>query len=289
MFTIQAGPVQAKAGPVQTPINADTVAQIVTALFKLGWTLFPTIEQALAGTSLPQLQWLKTIYAIFHGLQTTSMVDDHLTLPRMCNHPDVMELNSNSMPRWNVPAGQTFEVTWTITGDHPSFSHADFVQCADNAWSRWAAVANIVPTYKPNDRTANVLMGIKYIDGQYGVLGESELPYSPSTTQLSQWFDTGDKFSAFDGPKQGQIDIVRVMTHELGHILGMNHIGTGNLLAPVYSDNVWTPQAGDIAEMRTRYPGSAPVTPTPTGAGYNIHIDSQGNLTIDGYRVTKLP
>jgi Matrixin len=282
-FTIGGTP---SAVPVPNQVQSTPTVDIITALFKLGWALFPTIEQALAGTTPTGLSWLKTLYAIFHGLQTSGMVDDHILLPRMCNHPDVMPLTTDT-PRWPVPAGETFEISWTIEGSHPSFSAADFLQCAENAWSRWAAVANLAPVYQPNSKTANVIMTVKYIDGQYGVLGESQLPYG-NVTQLTQWFDTGDKFSAFDGPKPNQIDIVRVMTHELGHILGMNHIGTGNLLAPVYNDNVWLPQAGDIAEMQARYPGG-PVTPPPSGAAYNLHLDTSGNLSIDGYRLTKLP
>jgi hypothetical protein len=63
--------------------------------------------------------------------------------------------------------------------------------------------------------------------------------------QLDQMFDEAEEWS-FDMA-------VAVICHELGHALGLAHLGKGNLMAPYYDPNVSTPQKGDIAEMIALY------------------------------------
>ena len=53
---------------------------------------------------------------------------------------------------------------------------------------------------------------------------------------------------------------------ELGHAIGISHIGPGNLMAPTYSSTINKPQSGDIQEAIARYgpPRVQPSEPDPT-------------------------
>jgi Matrixin len=249
-------------------------------LFKFGWKLYSTIEETKKLITPEQLALLQKAYAAFHGLSSIKDINDHLNEPRFCSMPDTMPVGTN-VCKW-----PTSKVTWSVL---QSLAGVQMVECATEAFARWAAVSGLTPVYSPNDQGAMIVIGTRKIDGALGVLAESELPCG-NVTQCRQWYDLSEAWSRFDGSSNGaQIDIVRVMCHELGHALGMNHIGTGNLLAPIYSQTVNKPQAGDIAEMQARY--GPPTVPAPTipvtPESYTLHFES-GKLTVDGYRLTKL-
>lgn len=261
---------------------------VAIKLFQLGWKLFPTLADTLAKITPEQLELLKSLYAAFHALASTSDVGDHLQEPRFCAQPDIMQANAQ-VCKW-----PTKNVTWSVLATPPGLEQQAVVEAYTEAFSRWKAVCGINPQYQPGNGQAMIVMGIRAIDGSFGVLAESELPCG-NARQCRQWYDSGEQWAIFDGKGPGgrKIDITRVATHELGHAFGMDHIGTGNLLAPVYSESIWTPQAGDIQQMQGRYgpPASIPDPPPPPPAGgsaYTLRMSKDGVLTIDGYRLTKL-
>lgn len=258
-------------------------------LFQLGWKLFPTIAETVAKITPEQLEILKTLYAAFHALSSSKDAEAHMEEPRFCALPDVMEATAQ-VCKW-----PTKNITWSVVSTPPGVAEAQVIEAYATAFSRWAEVCGIVPQYQPGNPNAMISMGVRRIDGVFGVLAESELPCG-SVRQCRQWYDSGEQWGVFDGagPGGNKIDLQRVATHELGHALGMNHIGAGNLLAPTYSASIWTPQAGDIKEMQARYgPPAPPAPPDPTvpptgGSAYTLRISGDGVLSVDGYRLTKL-
>ncbi len=219
-------------------------------------------------------------YAAFHGLSSLDAISVHINEPRICGLPDVMPISQN-VCKWPDP-----DITWDVVAEINGLSKEDVVRSITEALARWARVCGIRPTYSPGNRQAKILVGSRSIDGPMGVLAESELPCG--ATQCRQWYDA-ESWAIFDGAgSRNAIDFVRVAMHELGHALGMNHIGSGNLLAPVYSRTIWDAQAGDIAEMVARYgpPITVPVPQAPNSEDYVIRVT--GKMTIDGCRVTRL-
>ncbi len=179
-----------------------------------------------------------------------------LEAPRFCALPDRLELGGR-VCKWPSP-----NVTWAITGSLPGFSDLDLKDIYAEAWARWAAVCGINPTYSTNARTANVLMGSGSIDGVSGTLAWSELPCG-NPRQLEQRYDTREPWGVFDAGdnRSGKIDLVRVACHEIGHVIGLDHLRDGALLAPTYDRRIDRPQEQDIAEARKRY--GAPQRPDP--------------------------
>jgi hypothetical protein len=259
-----------------------TEAELISRLFSLGWTLFSSLQEAMNHPE--QLQQLIKMYAAFHGLSSTDDVEEHINEVRMCSLPDTMPLGT-SVCKWQDP-----NITWDVVAPIPGLTQEQVISGITTALNRWAKVCGIIPKYTPGNSAAKILVGSRQIDGPMGVLAESELPCG-AVQHCRQWYDGTENWGMFDGAGQNPriIDFVRVATHELGHALGMNHIGAGNLLAPVYSPQIWTPQSGDIAEMQARYgpPVVAP-PPPPTQGGEEIIIRVKGSISIDGKRITDL-
>jgi hypothetical protein len=189
---------------------------------------------------------------------------------------DVLAIAEAQTCRWPMK-----RITWTVTGRLPGLSDQELIDAYAEAWKSWAAICDIQPEYTTNARTANVLMGSGRIDGPSGTLAWSELPCSAgSSSTLQQKYDTGENWIVAANPRGG-IDIVRVAAHEVGHVLGLPHIASGNLLQPMYSTSIRRPQAGDIAEAVRRYgrPIASP-TPTPTPTPTPPANGGGGGLTM---------
>ena len=198
-------------------------------------------------------------YQRFHGLDVTGDIDDatgeHIRQPRFCALPDVMPVGA-TLAKW--PKNR---LRYIITGWLPGVPRDDQRAAYAAAWGLWSAVADVAAEETSDPNAADVVMGMRSIDGPMGVLAESELA-NGRDSQKRQWYDTGEHWAIGETVPRGRLDLVRVACHEIGHVLGMGHIGAGNLLAPTYSESIRKPQAGDIREMVARY-GAPKAVPRP--------------------------
>lgn len=232
----------------------------------------------LAGGSAVEALAALTTWREQLGLEDDkAIVDRYVDMPRFCSVPD--SIGSGARCRWDGTK-RPLPITWTIVGSIAGISDETLKKIYTEAWRRWSAVCGIVPEYVGPGRGAMVVMTHGKIDGESSTLAWSELPCGPDQP-LDQKYDTGEKwFSGFGDPTGGRISLVAVATHEIGHVIGLDHLGEGNLLAPYYSPKIREPQPGDIAEAVARYGLPAaptpnpdpPTTPNPSGTPWDATV-----------------
>ncbi len=263
-------------------------AKLAALLWKRGWMRQERLDEAKQA-SPEQLVSALRAYQKFHGLKIDGwagpITERSLNQPRICALPDRIQVRGG-ICRWPMK-----QITWSITGGLPGISNAELRAAYEEAWGYWAEVSDIEPIHTPNARAAHVVMGSGRIDRSGGTLAWSEMPCEvDESSQLEQRYDNREPWGIAEAPGPGQIDLVRVAAHEIGHALGIPHLAAGNLLAPTYDPNVRRPKAGDIEEIVRRY-GRNEHEPPPPDEEAELTIRIQGTiagLEIPGYRVSRL-
>jgi hypothetical protein len=256
--------------------------KLVRLLYAQGWLAYSTEHEALEGASDQELRTCLLAYQHFHGLDTDGwagpITQRSLEEPRFCSLPDVMPLQQD-LCRWRLNSDSP-RILWNIQGRLPGLDDASTKDAFAWAWAQWAEVAFILPEYTTDANQAQVLITFDPIDRSGGTLAWSELPCSPQTQRLKQQFDSQEAWVVAERPRRLEIDLGRVACHEIGHVLGLPHLASGNLLQPTYDPNIRGPQAGDVQEIVARYgkprPGTPP--PVPTGGRVKIVLEIEGRL-----------
>ena len=203
----------------------------------------------------------------FNGLEPTGVVGMRTahTLGRYrCGLPDFNLTSGDSPCKWPHA-----NITYYSELKLPGMTDEQVQLAYDTAFAQWAAVCNIDPVRVAAVGQANIYARsgkgrAVNLDDRGGTLAWSELPCGVTEKmQLDQMFDEAEDWS-FDMA-------VAVICHELGHALGLAHLGRGNLMAPYYNPSVRTPQQGDIEEMVALY-----------GKRKKAAQQLQGNIQIAG-------
>lgn len=235
--------------------------------------------------SLPHVEFIKSLddqlrlglelYANYYGLpfyndDVTYSLIGHISEPRICGLPDVIAIQRDGRCLWPF---KNLKVTFNNTV--AKFSVEQIKQAFEEACKRWSDVCDLRFTveFSTSVSNSNIHATFGVIDGRSNTLAWSELPCG-SSRLLYQKYDSAENWEIYlnaNANPSGNIDLVRVMCHELGHAIGIPHISNGNLMQPSYSPRIGKPQSGDIREAVARYgtprspapPPQPPATPQP--------------------------
>jgi hypothetical protein len=133
-------------------------------------------------------------------------------------------------------------------------SENEVVDAIDESLFEWEKVCNVDFFRVPVRAAADLIIKEGRIDGGGNTLALTDLPLVSQrvSTQLEMVFDTAETFS-----ENGTTKFSNVLTHELGHAIGISHGGRngvpagffqrGDLMFGSYQDNIATPQTKDIS------------------------------------------
>lgn len=185
---------------------------------------------------------------------------------------------------------QGSKLTWSLADRGMKLGQLnadDIAQCYEQAFAEVMSVCDVHAEYSPNAKTANFLATAARLDGRQGVLADHQIPFGRADQQLIGRFDTSEQWVIAENPRSGEIDLFRVVLHELLHGWGLGHAPVDRrspaLIEPSYSLSVRHLQERDKAELVRRYGPSkkdrppAPSVPTPTG-----NLQAKVEVTING-------
>ncbi len=150
-------------------------------------------------------------------------------------------------PREKIPSDVQFghlEIRYFVVDPLPVIPGEDSLLLLHKVWKSWGDVCGMVATQTPNQRTANVLIRSRNIDGPSNILADADVGPPPGNRILELHIDKGEIFDT-------AFKFEATMAHEIGHLLGLDHTSApGQLMGPRLS-TFKAPQKEDIDRVRS--------------------------------------
>lgn len=203
---------------------------------------------------------------------------DGLSVCRVSGLENLGEAN-----RWPRSHAAPTRLSWQVVSDLPGIARDAFRTAVAEACLRWSGVCGL-EFFEGSGSDANLLVTTQR-EGPGGVLADCELPYPgiDSRASLKLRVDEADAWAIADNPPPNRVGLVHVLTHEIGHGVGLGHGPQGCLMAPTYSPRVNRPQSWDVVEARARYGDRAVVSVAPPqGPPIGVPPEGAGRRRFDG-------
>jgi hypothetical protein len=146
-------------------------------------------------------------------------------------------------------------LTWRLTGKVKGATDAQMTKAMRNACNRWSKVCNLsFAQVLADDDKADLTVIVRQIDGPSNILGAAHVAPVGNVSPLTIWLDIAEDW--IFGEKTGAVDLATVLSHEVGHTLGLGHPKSPDivaLMAAHYSATINVPQAHDKKRARRRY------------------------------------
>ena len=196
----------------------------------------------------------------FLGVEPTGELSDHmLTLmsTSRCGVPDVFDFTIDGR-RWNKR-----NLTYALVEDSRQAARAEILQLLRNAFSQWAAAANLQFAESDDPDTADIIVrfsirehgdGVPF-DGPGGTLAHAFFP-PPNGGALAgdAHFDDEETWSTATPAPAGQTDLATVILHEIGHSLGLGHSSVQEaVMFPFYAGQRRQLHPDDIQGVQALY------------------------------------
>lgn len=161
----------------------------------------------------------------------------------------------------------TLSPSWFLDGDLPGIKRDTFRAAIETACSRWEAVCGL--QFSEAGTASQATLRITVADlGTSGTLADQQLPFR-GMSQLRMRVNRRVQWAIFDGRSGNGTDLVRVLSHELGHFGSLQHFDSSpppELMEPSYSPDIIGPQPAEIKLMVSMY-GKPLAPPLPPAGG----------------------
>ncbi len=228
---------------------------LIDRLWELGWFAGKDVDRSRLDNHI--LESVLKEYQKFFGIEPSGEACEQTTISvfsgRFCACPDIQYSVSSieDLPKW-----PTRDLRWHLQGSELALkmSPETIKSIFARAWKAWSDVCGIRPILTDREEEAQVLITFGSIDGARKVLAWSELA-DGSIRPKHQRFDANEDWVDAETTVRSEVDLLRVATHEIGHVLGVPHLPSGSLMQPMYDNHIRYPKAADIVEMVNRYGG----------------------------------
>ena len=175
--------------------------------------------------------------------------------------------------------------TFFVQSNPPHISRDDFISACMTAFGRWSMVCDVIFAPTNDQQSAQFVIFTHQFDGPSGILADCELP---GPAQQSMRLDPTERWTIDDGPAPGQIDLLRVMCHEMGHGIGLQHFDPNvpppELMNPKYADTIISPQSGEITMVQRLYGMPKTIQPptpvTPIGDSVDLQVVLKNTIDL---------